>query len=114
MKRQQQVIALASAAGLLLFLGARFLKRRKQSPVVITQETPTTENTTPTGLDLDKRLEKGVRGPEVRYLQQLLIRENLLSIGQDDGIFGPITEQALVAGRDVIATTLRAFIAGIR
>lgn len=42
-----------------------------------------------------KELRKGMRGEDVRQLQQKLIDADLLDEGQADGIFGPKTEEAL-------------------
>lgn len=111
MKRNQLIIAGASIAGLLLFLYLNRKKKTGRQAVFLPDDAlPVTP---PAGLDLDKRLSKGSRGAEVRYLQQLMIQEKFMSIGQDDGIFGPITEGTLIAARSVPAITLRAYIAGM-
>lgn len=55
-----------------------------------------------TSLDRNKELKLGVTGPEVKYLQHLLgITE--------DGIFGPITEAALMDAKCFSSTTLDTF-----
>lgn len=56
----------------------------------------------PSGLNPDKVLKRGVNGNEVKLLQQWL--------GVDqDGIFGPITEAALLQLKGVNQITLREF-----
>lgn len=110
MNRRQWIIAGASIVGLLLFLYARSKAQSRVGAEAATE--PSTQQ--PEGLDMDKRLQRGDRGPEVKRLQQLLMKEIYLTAGQDDGIFGPITETALLEARGVPATTLRAFIAGIK
>lgn len=77
-------------------------KAAVNTPVVVT----TNQNLPPVNpvpsLNRDLILKKGVRGPEVKYLQHLLgITE--------DGIFGPVTEGALQDAKCATETTLNSF-----
>lgn len=62
----------------------------------------TAQNTPPAGLDMHKVLKKGVTGEEVKQLQQWLGVTT-------DGIFGPITEGALLQKKGVAEITLSAY-----
>ena len=62
------------------------------------------------GLNTSKILKRGDRGAEVKYLQQLLQEEIYLLRGEDDGIFGPKTENALLEARGTRSISIDQFL----
>ena len=62
------------------------------------------------GLNTSKILKRGDRGEEVKYLQQLLQEEIYLLRGEDDGIFGPKTENALLEARGTRSISIDQFL----
>ena len=63
------------------------------------------------GLDIDKLLYKGVKGKEVKKLQELLLKEGYhLPIYGVDGDFGNETQAALMLARGVSEISLKDFI----
>lgn len=67
------------------------------------RDAPATTTTPDDGLDYNRVLKKGVTGEEVKKLQQLLGNVEV------DGIFGPITEAALLARKGVTSISLTQF-----
>jgi len=84
-------------------LAVLFSKAKAQTMPAPAPAQPANTQTSPlTSLDRNKELKLGVTGPEVKYLQHLLgITE--------DGIFGPITEAALMDAKCFNTTTLDTF-----
>lgn len=97
--------SLSIAGGLLIWLVLN-KKPKPTTPNTTTPTTPNTPNTTTTPnttpppdvptLDLDKMLLIGSRGEEVKQLQRLLNQINPKKNLSVDGVFGSLTETALI------------------
>ena len=81
--------------------------RKGELPGIPGGDTPS-----PDTLDFDLLLEEGVKGPEVKQLQQWIIRDGggqFLGPSQDDGDFGPLTKAGLQEVKGLDRTTLNQY-----
>lgn len=99
-KKTNENLIIAGIAAAAIALVA-FVGRKKQASGII-DEMPGDSSPIPAVLDRNLVLKQGVRGNEVKELQRLL------GVAQD-GIFGPITENALMQLKGVRQITLATF-----
>lgn len=110
MKIDKKILIPAGIA--IVGLGIYFFTRPKNEEQVFEQlplntggTTTNTTTTQPVIIDKNKLLKRGVNGLETKKLQELLG----FVYPDNDGIFGPKTEGALLAKKGVIQTTLNQF-----